>query len=170
MSTRLRRLPSYHSCYVCGGRNPHGLAIPFQIDEQGCVRFEYTPRVELAGYPGVVHGGVLTAVLDEGMGWASTFRTGRMQLTLELQIKFRKPVPPQSPFEFFGEERDPGQGRRRILEGAGRILSPSGELLVEATGKYMAFSREESLHIWERMQFEECDFDLSYFQGLLESE
>ncbi len=56
-------------CFGCGRHNPLGFHLEFERDG-GDVVASYTPRREDSGYPGLMHGGLATLLLDEAMGWA----------------------------------------------------------------------------------------------------
>lgn len=153
---------------MCGTQNSVGLAVPFAVDKDGKIRFEYTPSTEYTGYPGIIHGGVISAILDEGMSWPHTISTGEMLMTVDLRIRFRKPVPSDKPFLFIAETIENGK-KSRIIEAKGQILSPNGKVLAEAQAKYMSRSPEASKQIWNQMDFTASDFTKNHFLSLLET-
>ena len=59
------RQPNSDFCFVCGRRNGRGLRMSFYDDGQQCVWSDYTVTEEYQGYPGIVHGGIIAAMLDE---------------------------------------------------------------------------------------------------------
>ena len=83
-------------CVMCGLDNPSGVRAPFYNMEDGSVvtLFKYSDIHQ--SYPGRVHGGLITAMLDE-MGlralWAKELCEDSFGVTFGLQTKFRKPVP-----------------------------------------------------------------------------
>ncbi len=83
-------------CAVCGLDNPFGLRAPFYSMEDGSVVSLFRFRKEHQSYPGRVHGGLITAMLDE-MGlralWAKEGGEFTYGVTLSLETKYRKPVP-----------------------------------------------------------------------------
>jgi acyl-coenzyme A thioesterase PaaI-like protein len=60
------RLPQFSHCFVCGSENQRGLKIKFCLCDEG-VEAVFTPDVTHAGYENVVHGGILSALLDEAV-------------------------------------------------------------------------------------------------------
>ncbi len=84
-------LPGHGSCYVCGTENPAGLGLAFRL-EGGRVKAELVPTERQQGPPGHVHGGCLSAVLDEAMG-AAAWCAGHPVLAARLEIDFRRAVP-----------------------------------------------------------------------------
>ena len=81
------------NCFVCEPRNAAGLRIPFEHDEEaGVVRAAFTLDDRFSGAPTYVHGGVVLAVLDEAMSWATIAIGGVFALTSETSTRFLRPV------------------------------------------------------------------------------
>ena len=59
-------------CFVCGPKNPVGLKVSFNWDGK-VARAEFTPNRSHQGWSGVVHGGIISCLLDEAMSWAALF-------------------------------------------------------------------------------------------------
>jgi acyl-coenzyme A thioesterase PaaI-like protein len=55
------------SCFACGPDNSRGLRLQFEIDEDGEAIAEWIPDPDLEGFEGIVHGGIISTVLDEAM-------------------------------------------------------------------------------------------------------
>jgi acyl-coenzyme A thioesterase PaaI-like protein len=79
-------------CWVCGPQNPAGLNVRFEPFGQNGSEARYTARAEHGGWPGVLHGGVLLALMDEALGWSLYFH-GSGGLTARFDARFRQPVP-----------------------------------------------------------------------------
>lgn len=83
-------------CVMCGLDNAYGVRAPFYTMEDGSVVTLFKYRPEHQSYPGRVHGGLITAMLDE-MGlrslWAKEGGEFTYGVTTSLQTKYRKPVP-----------------------------------------------------------------------------
>lgn len=56
----MQKQPSSKMCFVCGRENPIGFRLQFFEDGDGCVYADYTPHEEHQGFPGVMHGGLVT--------------------------------------------------------------------------------------------------------------
>ena len=68
----MNKLPAnqiYKNCYGCGIENPIGLKLLFR-EEEGKAKAEFVPEKYHQGWPEVVHGGLICALLDEAMGYA----------------------------------------------------------------------------------------------------
>src|SRR5947209_2055991 len=86
-------LPHTRGCVVCGHDNRHGLHLHLHVDEQtGIVSAQYVPRLEHIGFEGIVHGGILSTVLDEAMVWCATWAGKRFCVAGELNVRFRQSV------------------------------------------------------------------------------
>ena len=77
-------------CFACGQKNPVGLKLNFARDGK-TARAEFTPNKFHQGWAGVVHGGIITCLLDEAMSYAALFE-GVNSLTAKMQARFRRPV------------------------------------------------------------------------------
>ena len=94
------RQPSSRSCFVCGRENHGGLGALWESDRQaGEVRAEIAIPERFNGYPGVVHGGVVTALLDEAMARTALIEGGfeDLMVTARMEVAFRQPVPTATP-------------------------------------------------------------------------
>lgn len=78
-------------CFVCGQENERGLRLRFESGGAGRARAEWTPETGFEGFQGVVHGGLVSTVLDEAMSKAVAW-AGRQALTAELTVRFRERV------------------------------------------------------------------------------
>ena len=97
----LRRLPShYPMCFGCGPEHPTGLKLQMWGDENR-VSGSFTVTEHHQGAPGLAHGGVLAAALDEGMGYLLWLLMAPA-VTGHLEIDYRKPVPVGSRVELQG--------------------------------------------------------------------
>ena len=134
----MEMLPHTRSCFVCGEANPLGLNLRFETDGR-VVRTRFTPRPEHIGFKGVVHGGILSTVLDEIMVWACAAQTKRFAFCAELNVRFVNPAAPGS--EVFATAELTANRRDKLFEAKAELRSDSGELLASATGKYLAIKQ-----------------------------
>jgi len=81
----------HRSCIVCGDGNPRGMKLRFRLAEDGSVVAEVPCREPWQGYAGVVHGGVISAILDGAMTHC-LFARGTTAVTGELTVRFVLPV------------------------------------------------------------------------------
>ena len=124
-----------HFCFGSGRLNAHGLQLHFAVTpERDGVWAPFTPSRAHEGFAAIVHGGIVTAVLDEVMGWA-LFARGIWAVTATIEVKFRKPVAVDVATRAIGRiSRDRG----RILQVSGELRRESDDLLLaQATGSFV---------------------------------
>lgn len=128
-------------CFVCGFKNDFGLKAEFFEVASGEIRAVFTPCDNHQSYPERLHGGLAAAVLDETIGRAvNVGRDGVWGVTVDLNLKYRKPVPLNVPITVTGRITKDGG---RSFEGSGEILLPDGSVAVEASGRYMKLPMEK---------------------------
>lgn len=131
----VQRRRNDHNCFGCGLRNETGLQLEFDDDPVGNgVQAAFTPVSRVEGYTGMVHGGIITTVLDEVMAW-SLYRHGIWAVTGELTTRYRKPILIGQPTVAVGTiVRD----RSRALELRGEIRDRENRaVLAEATATFI---------------------------------
>lgn len=138
MSTTSNKQPNSRMCFVCGLRNPGSLKASFYEESDGTVVALFTGEEFHQGYPGRMHGGVISGIMDETIGRAIMVGLPPGQevwgVTAELNVRFRKPVPLGVELRAVGRiTRD----TRLLFEGLGELFLPDGTVAVEAQGKYM---------------------------------
>jgi acyl-coenzyme A thioesterase PaaI-like protein len=124
--------PNSRMCFVCGLENPIGLHLHTYEVQPGVVESGYTAPAHFQGYPGVLHGGIVSAIIDEISGRAlmgSDPQAPRFMFTAKLEIKYRKNVPIGRPLRIVGRA---GKSRARSAEAWGGIYNAhDNELLAE---------------------------------------
>jgi acyl-coenzyme A thioesterase PaaI-like protein len=122
---------STHHCFVCGTKNSHGLKIKFFSDGNGYVFAHKTFSRDFQGYSGIVHGGVISAVLDEAAGRTPLkgIRPEAMIVTGKLEVKYIKPVLIGEPI-LIESKLIAHKGRVYIAKST--LKNSNGELLAEA--------------------------------------
>ncbi len=113
-----------------------GLKAFFYELENGEVLAIFQPHEEHHSYPGRMHGGIATAILDETIGRAGMIKYGEDMwgVTLEFHTKFRKPVLLDTELRVLG--RITGENKRSFV-GSGEILLSDGTVAVEGRGRFL---------------------------------
>ena len=96
----VERQPSSRSCFLCGRDNNVGLKMIWENHpEEGEIRSTVTVAEDFNGYPGIVHGGILAAMLDETAGRAILLEgdPDELMVTAKLEIAYRRPTPTDTP-------------------------------------------------------------------------
>ncbi|MDU4960988.1 MAG: PaaI family thioesterase [Sporomusaceae bacterium] len=78
-------------CFACGKNNPIGLHLNFREENETYVS-TFTPGPEHQSYDGVLHGGLVSTLLDEVMG-GYLYSKGQKAVTAKLEVRFRAPTP-----------------------------------------------------------------------------
>jgi acyl-coenzyme A thioesterase PaaI-like protein len=78
-------------CFVCSGSNPMGLALRYEPEPDGSVSAKFLGHSALEGYSGLLHGGVIAAMLDGAMT-NCLFARGIRGLTAELKVRYHESV------------------------------------------------------------------------------
>ncbi len=90
----MERIPGTDGCFVCGrpeGKNSRSLGLDFFWDDENFnVAALFEPDSTWCGYEGIVHGGIISAIVDDAMGKAVSRRTCKMGFTAILSMKYRK--------------------------------------------------------------------------------
>ncbi|MDD4276563.1 MAG: PaaI family thioesterase [Candidatus Cloacimonetes bacterium] len=112
----------YDRCFVCGKANPIGLKIDFSYDESGAAYATLAVDEVFEGYPGVVHGGILSTLLDEVMAKA-IIQSGKIAVTAKLSISYRKALTSGQRVQIKGWIT---KAKTRIISTAASISDESG--------------------------------------------
>lgn len=88
----VKRADNHRDCLMCGGRDPLSLRLRFTDMEDGTMTALFEAHPALQGYDGVLHGGVIGALLDAVMTHLLLHRE-IPAMTAELGIRYLRPVP-----------------------------------------------------------------------------
>jgi uncharacterized protein (TIGR00369 family) len=125
--------PTSRTCFVCGRENRFGLGMRWENDrERKQVRATLTVPEHYNGYPGVVHGGIVAAMLDETAGRAIQLEGGAdcLMVTLKLEVVYRRPTPTGIPLTVTGRVLQQ-TGTRATVEGD--ITLPDGTVTAQCS-------------------------------------
>ncbi len=119
-------------CIACGANNPQGLHLSFhwEGDDYVC---DFVPQRVHQGWAGVVHGGIVATLLDEGMNHMLCYSFGPV-VTAELNVRYRKPTRVGVPVRV--RARSTGQ-RKRLHNAEAEVVLADGTVVASATAKFM---------------------------------
>jgi uncharacterized protein (TIGR00369 family) len=114
-------------------QNPAGLGVSFAINREArSISARFTPKETHQGFVGIVHGGIISALLDEAMAKLA-FSLGIPSVTAEMTVKFKAPTAPGEELLITGRL---GEETRRLVRAEAKI--ERGPVIVaEATGKLL---------------------------------
>lgn len=132
-----RKQQNSKMCFLCGLKNPFGLKAAFYELENNEIVSVFKPSTEHQSYPGRLHGGIATTVLDETIGRAimMKYKDGEIWgVTVEFTTRFKKPIPLNEELRVVGRIVNETS---RTFEGTGELLLANGEVAATGFGKYL---------------------------------
>jgi len=124
--------PEDGGCFGCSPSNTSGMQLRFRR-EGTRVRAGYRIPDRFHGAPGIAHGGIVAAILDEISCAAAVFVADRFVVTGELAIRYEQPVPVETTLEL--EAEIVGQSHARYAE-IEACVRHGDALLARSTGKF----------------------------------
>ena len=126
-------------CFVCGKQNPLGLQVAPNIAPDGAtVQIVCTPPDHFQGWANVMHGGILSALLDEAITYVGIASFDSPAVTAQLEIRFKSPAP-------VGEKLIINAKRvkntKRLIEATADITLEDGTLVADGNGKVVKVSK-----------------------------
>ncbi|MCZ0206926.1 PaaI family thioesterase [Streptomyces achromogenes] len=125
----------YEHCFGCGPGQPHGLHLAARAGEGVSLTAEFTVRPAHQGAPGLAHGGVLAAALDETLG-SLNWLLRTIAVTGRLETDFVRPVPVGATL-FLAAEVTAVAGRKIYSTATGRVGGPDGPVAVRADALFI---------------------------------
>jgi acyl-coenzyme A thioesterase PaaI-like protein len=126
----VNKQPNSDNCFVCGIKSAVGLRLVFEDDGESVVQSRFEIPSALQGYPGIAHGGVVAAALDEAMGRVAMIKTpNRFTMTVRMEVTYRQPVPVETPVSVIGAVV---KLRGRVVQARGELRLADGSVAVEA--------------------------------------
>ena len=123
------KFETYGNCFVCGKNNPNGLQLNFEIDkEKQALKTTFIASPTFQGWDGVVHGGMISTLLDEAMA-KLVYELGYQAVTASLEVRFKKPALILEPLTIRGEITEVN---RRLIRAKAYVAKEDGTIL--ATG------------------------------------
>lgn len=119
-------------CFVCGKLNPVGLKLDFSF-ENNKIFAEFTLRKNYQGYKDIVHGGIVSSILDEAMIHAALAH-GKNAITAEIAIRFKNPLRVGEKAFVEAEVKKSGN---RLIEAAACIKGADSRIVAEGQGKFI---------------------------------
>ena len=128
----LLRRQSHPDCFVCAPANGHGFGLEFRVAHDGAVEATFPCHPVFAGYPGMLHGGVICTLLDGAMT-NCLFAHGLAAVTVDINVRFRHPVTVSLPAVVRAWIESGGSPLHRL---AAELLQ-GGQVVATATGRFV---------------------------------
>jgi uncharacterized protein (TIGR00369 family) len=138
----LKHIPTHlldNNCFACGKNNPEGLHMKFYADEKYVFSNVYLTETK-KGWEQIVHGGIISTILDEIMAWTAIYFTKQFMLTKTININYLTPLTIDSHVKAVGwiEEQ---KGNKEIIM-KGQLYNKDNKLCAESTGNFALFSKK----------------------------
>ena len=144
--------PDY-GCFACDPRNELGLRLKFFADEKkGDVFTKFTPKAHLEGFPGILHGGVQCALIDEVAFWTMFDKFQKIALTSKLDMEFLRPVEGSIELTIRGKVIEV-EGRKVRVEV--NLLNDKNKICTRSTVDYTITKREVTYKLIGEQRFTE---------------
>ena len=136
IQTGIKQLPNRddHHCFGCGPANPSGLQMKFFTDNTSVFSWLKVPD-HLIGWDNLVHGGILSTILDEIMSWSAIYLLKKMILTKSMTVDFIKPVYVGAELKVEGNVFEKQSDREAVMQG--KIYNKEGVLCAKSKGIYV---------------------------------
>ena len=143
---RLQTIPNSEdqTCFACGAQNPHGLKMSFSTDGERVYSFLRVPPT-LTGWDQTVHGGILSTMLDEIMGWSVIYLFKKIGMTKSITVQFSKAVYAGEQLTIVGGIQERRSEKESIMKGA--IFNEKDVMCVEATGQFTTLRPKAALRL-----------------------
>ena len=136
LSSYAQSQKTHCNCIVCGAQNPISLGLEFSVLPDGSVVSSFKGNTLFQGYTGILHGGIIAALLDATMTHC-LFHNGIQAVTGDLKIRFIEPVPCSAQLKLYAKintsfnplykvDSELTCDKRLMAEGHARFMDPSG--------------------------------------------
>ncbi|PKL35123.1 MAG: hypothetical protein CVV44_23155 [Spirochaetae bacterium HGW-Spirochaetae-1] len=160
-SKTLKLLPNRddHNCFGCSPSNQSGLQMKFYTDDTRVYSRLSVPE-HLCGWNTLVHGGVISTILDEIMSWGAIYLLRQIVLTKSISVDFLQPIMINEDIRVEGKVLERTGEREAVMQGF--IYNDKGVLAARSTGIFALFSpdvlREKGIM---------SDKDIQYFEMMM---
>ncbi len=129
-------LPSYEKCFFCG-RDSKGLKLRIEYAEGVC-SCDFVVDEAFQGFHGVLHGGIVSGILDEIMWWTVFIETGAICVTWKMDVEFRKTISCGKAYRAIGTCRGTAHGNYNVFgsieDDSGKVCASANAVFREAKG------------------------------------
>ncbi|GJM15460.1 MAG: thioesterase [Thermodesulfobacteriota bacterium] len=144
--------PDY-GCFACDPRNKLGLRLKFFADdEKEDVFTTFHPETHLEGFPGILHGGIQCALIDEVAFWTMFDKYKKIALTSKLDMEFLRPVDASSELTIRGKVTQ-AEGRKVSVEVS--LLNNKNKVCTRSKVDYTITTREVTYKLIGKERFTE---------------
>lgn len=130
-----------HNCFGCSPKNEKGLHMEFSVNKAFDVVVSwFTVPPDYCGWGTLVHGGIISTMLDEAMGWGALVILGKLVLSRSISVEFKSPVLAGTEIRVEAGVRDVISERRGVMQGF--IYGNTGALCAHSASEVSLFTME----------------------------
>jgi acyl-coenzyme A thioesterase PaaI-like protein len=133
----LQSFSSDDHCFACGSKNPFGLHMQL-LTEGNRVGANVVVPGHLCGWGRLVHGGIITTLLDETMSWTAIHLLKRLILTRTMEIEFIQPVAPNIPLRTEGRIESRNKNTEALVSAA--LYDETDRVCATSRGRFALIS------------------------------
>jgi len=139
-----RKLPGYN-CFGCCRDNPAGLRLVVRQWGEDGVSSTVVLSAQYESYPGLIHGGIASAVLDELMGNAIALIARKVCFTTSMRVRFLRPVQTGVGYRAIARIVDtPPFDEGDIFKAEADMFDAHGDVVVSANGVFHWVTAEQA--------------------------
>lgn len=125
-------MKEHQNCIVCGSENRDSLGLTFSKNSDDSVSAKFYIGRRLQGYNNILHGGVISSLLDSAMVH-SLEASGIIGVTAELNVRFYQEIPVDREIVVKGWLVDSRMGIYRLKS----EIVLDGRIVAKGSGKFM---------------------------------
>ncbi len=127
------------NCFGCSLKNPFGLKMDFYTNRNvDTVYSRFSVPVNYCGWSTLVHGGIISTMLDEAMGWAALVILGKLVLSKTISVEFKNPVVADTEIRVEAGVKELSGERKGVMQGF--IYDSEDALCARATSDVSLFT------------------------------
>jgi acyl-coenzyme A thioesterase PaaI-like protein len=124
-------------CFACGSNNPFGLHMKFLTDGEAVICNVTVPGC-MCGWGDLVHGGIISTLLDETMSWTAIHVLRRLILTRAMEVEFLLPVAPNTSLRTEGRIEERIKNTEALVSAI--LFDAAGRPCARAKGRFALIS------------------------------
>ena len=152
-----REMPTIEQsmCFGCGPSNEHGLKMKFYGNDKIVYSNVVIPEY-MIGWKNLVHGGIISIILDDCMGRCAMFKFRKLVFTKTMTINYLKPIIAGDMLRVEGEIKELINDKDICL--SGRVFNSKGELCSTSTCTMAMVSTEfvKRLGVMDDKDIDDC--------------
>ena len=107
-----------HNCFGCSQRNSSGLKMKFYTNKEVDLVVSWLSLPDqFCGWGNIAHGGIISTMLDEAMGWGALVILRKLVLSKTISVDFISPVLTGTEIRVEGSVQKINSEREAILQG-----------------------------------------------------